>query len=394
MLKKRLMTPGPTPVPEATLSELAQPVFHHRTPEFRQLFGKVLDELKYVFQTTWDTLVLTSSGTGAMEAAVVNTLAPGAEAMVLDAGRFAHRWAEICQAYGVTVITLDVPWGEAVDPDAVARKLEEHPQVEAVLGTLCETSTGVAHDVEAIGRVVAETGALFAVDGISGAGAIPCRTEAWNLDLLAVGSQKALMLPPGLAFLSVSPKAWSKIERTESRSFYFDLMTARAKLAGPDTPFTPAHTLIRALAASLARIRAEGIEAVWERTRTLGQACRAGVQAMGLELFAARPADGLTAITMPEGLDGEVVRKRLQDRFGVTVAGGQQHLKGKILRIAHMGYLDALDVVGVLAALEIVLHEMGQPVQLGQAVAAAQRVLAEDENQARVDRHRRVTAAR
>jgi aspartate aminotransferase-like enzyme len=356
------------------------------------MFSQVLDDLRYVFQTSWSPIVLTSSGTGAMEAAVVNSLAPGAQALVLDAGRFAHRWAEICQTYGVEVIALDVPWGQAVDPEAVAELLEKNPKVEAVLGTLSETSTGVDHDVEAIGRVVAETEALLVVDGISGVGATPCRTEAWGIDLLAVGSQKALMLPPGLAFLSVSPKAWRKIEGTETRSFYFDLLKARAKLDVPDTPFTPAHTLIRALGVSLAQIRAEGIEAVWQRTGTLGRACRAGVQAMGLDVFAARPAAGVTAVTIPAELDAEVVRKRLLERFGVTIAGGQQQLKGKIVRIAHMGYLDALDLVGVLAAMELVLDELGHAVELGAAVAAAQRVLAEDKPGATVATHKHAAA--
>jgi len=246
--------------------------------------------------------------------------------------------------------------------------------------------------VEALGRVVAGSETLLVVDGISGVGATPCRTEQWGIDLLVVGSQKALMLPPGLAFLSVSPKAWEKIEKTETRSFYFDLAKARAKLEVPDTPFTPAQTMIRALAESLAQILAEGIEAVWRRTSTLGRACRAGVQAMGLELFAARPAAGLTAVTIPADVGAETVRKGLRDRFGVTIAGGQQHLKGKIVRIAHMGYLDALDLFGVLAALELVLYDLGHPLELGKAVAAAERVLAEENRCTTVATHANAAA--
>lgn len=376
MPKQRLMTPGPTPVPEETLLQLAQPVFHHRTPEFQQLLARVLEDLKYVFQTSNDCVVLASSGTGAMEAAVVNPLRSGARALVLDAGRFAHRWAEICRAFGIEVVSLEVPWGEAIEPAKVEKALSKHRKVEAVLGTLSETSTGVAHDVEGVGRVVAQTDALFVVDGISGVGAVPCRTDEWGIDLLAVGSQKALMMPPGLAFLAVSPKAWKKIEHNDPPAHYFGLLKAREKLAVPDTPFTPAHTLIRALSVSLEAIRREGIENTWRRTQLMGEACRAGVQAMGLKLFAARPAAGLTAVSLPEGIDGRVLRDRLRHRFGVTVAGGQAQLRGKIIRIAHMGHIDELDVLGTLAALELVLDELGHRVELGRAVAAAQRVLA------------------
>jgi aspartate aminotransferase-like enzyme len=373
--KYRLFTPGPTPVPDQMLLELARPVQYHRSPESRAIFGEVLDGLRHVLQTSGDVLVLTSSGTGAMEAAVVNTLRPGATALVLEAGRFAQRWSEICRAHGAEVVTLDLPWGQAVEPEAVAAKLRETPNVEVVFGTLCETSTGAAHDVEGIAAVVRESDALFAVDGISGAGAVECRTEAWGIDLLVTGSQKALMLPPGLAFAALSDAAWARIEQVAPRAYYFDLRRYREKLSIPDTPFTPAHTLIRALAVALRQIRETGIEQIWARTARLAAACRAGVAAMRLEVFATRPAPALTAVRVPEGIDGVELLRRLKERFNVVPAGGQDRLKGKIFRIAHMGAIDELDLLSALAAIEMVLHEFGHPVDLGAAVAAAERAL-------------------
>jgi serine---pyruvate transaminase len=246
MRKPRLMTPGPAMVPEDVLLELARPVIHHRSNEAKQVVTEVLAGLKEVFQTKNDVLILTASGTGAMEAAVVNAVPPGGKALVLSAGYFGARWANICKAFGINAVVLETEWGQAVDPDQVTEALRQHPDTAAVLGTLSETSTGTGHPVEAIGRIVADTPALFAVDGISGVGAMECRTDQWGIDLLCVGSQKALMLPPGLAFVSVSPKAWAKIDRFDSHSYYFNLKAARKKIKESDTPYTPAHTLILA----------------------------------------------------------------------------------------------------------------------------------------------------
>ena len=378
MPKKRLMTPGPTQVPETALLTLARQITHHRTPEFVRLFGEVLEGLKYVFQTSGDVIVLSSSGTGAMEAAVVNLVPRGGKAIVLDAGRFAQRWGEIAQAFGIEVVRHVVPWGEAVDPGDVERLLRQHPDAVAVFGTLMESSTGVGHDVEAIGEVIAPTNALWVVDGISGAGVMECRTEAWGIDVLVVGSQKALMLPPGLSFLAVGPAAWKQMEKVEPQAFYFDLKQHRKKIVeGPDTPWTPAHTLIAALAENLKQIRAEGIEAIWQRARVLSRATRAGIEALGLKVFAARPAEGLTSVCLPDDVDGGALVKRLESRFGIKVAGGQAHLKGKIFRIAHMGIIDELDILSTLAAIELVLDELGRRVEFGSSVAAASSVLAE-----------------
>src|SRR3954452_23232698 len=254
MQKPRLMTPGPAPVLEDVLLELARPVIHHRSAEAKKVIIEVLEGLKEVFQTKNDVLILTSSGTGAMEAAAVNTVPPGGKALVLSAGYFSARWAAICKANGINAVSLDTEWGQPVDPSQVANALKQHPDTVCVMGTLSETSTGTGHLIEEIGRIVAESPAVFAVDGISGVGAMECRTDAWGIDLLCAGSQKALMLPPGLAFVSVSPKAWAKIDAFDAPSFYFNLKSARKKMAEFDTPFTPAHTLILALRTSLRRI--------------------------------------------------------------------------------------------------------------------------------------------
>ncbi len=374
MRKPRLMTPGPAPVPEEVLLELARPVIHHRSAEAKVVMTEVTAGLKDVFRTKNDVMILTASGTGAMEAAVVNTVPPGGKAIVLNAGYFSNRWVSVCKAYGINAVSLDTEWGHPVDPEQVANALKLHPDAACVMGTLSETSTGTGHPVEAIGKIVAGTDAVFAVDGISGIGAMECQTDAWGVDILCVGSQKALMLPPGLAFISVSEKAWAKIDAFESRSFYFNLKMARKKAKEFDTPFTPAHTLILALRASLRMILAEGIENVWERHRRMSEGCQEGIKALGLELFSARPAEGLTAFRVPAGLKDSDIRNGLVKKFGITTVGGQDKLKGHIIRIGHMGYTDELDVISGLAALEMVLSDLGFEVEPGQAVTAAQRV--------------------
>jgi len=374
--KQRLMTPGPTQVPEPSLLAMARQVPHHRTAEFRQLLAEVRDALKYVFQTQNDVLILASSGTGAMEAAVANLVPQGGKAIVLESGKFSERWTELCTTFGGQVIRHQVPWGEPFDPHDVARLLEQHPDAVAVFTTLMETSTGVGHDIEAIGRVVGPSKALLVVDGISGVGVMPCRTDLWQIDVLVVGGQKALMVPPGLAFLTVSAAAWRQIESFQRPVFYFDLLAYRKAMQKPDTPFTPATALIVALAENLRVMASEGIEAIWARGELLSQATRAGVAALGLSVFPARPAAGMTAACLPEGIDGNAFTKRLHSRFGVRVAGGQGPLKGKIVRIAHLGIIDELDILATLAAIELVLVEMGGNVKLGTGVGAASRVFA------------------
>jgi aspartate aminotransferase-like enzyme len=369
------MTPGPSTVPEDVLLELARPVIHHRSSEAVAVVAEVVEGLQYVFQTRNDVLILASSGTGSMEAAVVNTVPSGSKAIVLDAGWFASRWGVLCRTFGADPIVVPTEWGRAVDPEAVANALKAHPDAVAVFGTLSETSTGTGHPVEAIGKIVAESKAIFVVDGISGVGAMECRTDDWGIDVLCVGSQKALMLPPGLAFLAVSPKAWDRIEAIDSPSYYFNLKLARKSMKDFATPFTPAHTLIGALKVALGRIKAEGIEAVWERHRRMSRSCRAGVEALGLELFSSSPAEGMTVFRVPAGLKDSAIRAGLSERFGITTIGGQDRLKGQIIRVGHMGYMDELDVVAGLAALEMVLNDLGFKVEPGSAVSAAQRML-------------------
>jgi len=377
-MKFRLLTPGPSPVPEETLLELARTVPYHRTAEFRQTLAEVTEDLKYVFRTQNSVLTLTSSGTGGMEAAVANVLPPGSKALCLISGRFGERWRNLCKAFGVEPVAVTVPYGQAVTPDQLKKALAEHPDAKAVLATFSETSTGVANDIEAYGKLVAPTPALLIIDTISGLGVMPCETDAWHIDINVTGSQKALMLPPGLAFVSVSDKAWKAIEaNTQKRVFYFDLLKAKNVLAKDgDTPFTPAHTLIRALRHSLKRIRAEGIENIWKRHARLANAARAGVKGMGLELLAERPADGLTVAKMPAGIDSSVVLSKMEKQYGLKLANGQDTLKGKVVRLAHMGYIDQFEVLAGLAGLELVLLEMGVPLKPGSGLTAAQQSLA------------------
>ena len=377
-MKPRLLTPGPTPVPEETLLELAKPVTFHRSPEFRAVLAEVVENLKYVFQTKNTVLVLTASGTGGMESAVTGCVAPGEKAILLISGRWGERWRGICKAFGINIIPVEVPYGEAVRPEQLEKALAQNPDAAAVFATFSETSTGVRNDIEAFGKIIAKTPAVFIVDTISGLGVMECRTDAWHIDVNVTGSQKALMLPPGLAYVAVSDKAWAKIEKnTATRSFYLDLKRYKAKIVENDTPYTPANTLIKAQRVSLKRLRTEGIENVWARHARVAAACRAGVQALGLELFAKQPADGLTVITVPSGVDGNRVLSKLEKQFGLKLANGQDTLKGKIWRLAHMGYIDQFEVLAALAGLELVLLEEGYGVEPGAGVAAFQRSLAE-----------------
>ena len=369
-MKPRLFTPGPTPVPEETLLELARPVTYHRSPEAKAILAEVSEDLKYVFQTANPVFTITASGTGGMEAAVSNTLAAGEKAVLCTAGRWGERWRGILKAFGANVVAVEVPYGKPVTPEMVSQALAANPDAKAVFATLSETSTGVGHDIAAFGKLVAKTDALFVVDGISGLGAMECRADAWGIDVCVTGSQKALMLPPGLAFVSVSAKAWKKIDATPVRNFYFDLRRYRKSLAESDTPFTPANTMIRAQRASLKRIRAEGIENLWARHAKIAAACRAGVKAMGLEVFAERPNNALTVITVPAGIDGSATLKKLEKQYGYKLADGQDSMKGKIWRLSHMGYTDAFEVLGALSAIELVLLDSGFKLEAGAGVAA------------------------
>jgi aspartate aminotransferase-like enzyme len=373
MKKTLLLTPGPTPVPEDVLAAMARPVIHHRHEPFRAVLERVKEDLKYLFQTKNDVLILASTGTGAMEGAVSNLLSQGDKAIVIQGGKFGERWTEICRAYGVQVIPIDVEWGRAVDPSMVEAVLAQAPDARAVFLQASETSTGVRHPVREIAAMVAgREHTLTVVDAITGLGVFDIQTDAWNLDVVVAGSQKALMLPPGLAFACLSEKAWRSVERSSLPRFYFDFAKERDNLKKNQTAYTSAVSLVQGLQVSLERIKTEGLEDLFARIETLAAATRAGVKALGLELLAPEsPSSACTAIKIPDGIDGAKIPAMIRERYGVAVAGGQAHLKGKIVRISHMGYVSNYDILSGLAALEFTLRDLGYPVETGASVRAA-----------------------
>jgi aspartate aminotransferase-like enzyme len=375
MKKTYLLTPGPTPLPPQVCEAMARPIIHHRTPQFQAVLKEVTEGLKYVFQTKNDVFIFASSGTGAMEAAVANLLSPADTVITVQGGKFGERWTEICQAYGINTEIIDVEWGKAVQPAEIEKRLKANPKIKAVFTTLCETSTGVVNDIEAIGKALKDTEAVLVVDAISGLGAIPLLTDVWSVDIVVSGSQKGLMLPPGLAFISVSSKAWDKINASKCPKYYFNLKEAKKALDKTDTPFTPAISLVIALNESLKMMRQDGIENIFNRHRKMAEATRHAIEALGLELFApTAPSDVVTAVKVPQGVDGEKLVKTMRDTYGVTIAGGQAELKGKVFRIAHMGYIEEFDIIACIACLEKVLHQMGYKFNLGQGLKAAQEI--------------------
>ena len=377
----RMLTPGPTPVPEAALSRLSRQVRHHRTPDFTAILQRVLANLQAVFKTTHPIASLQGSGTAAMEACVANIIQPGDKALVLYSGKFAQRWAELVERFGGTAIRYTVPWGELFDPSEVAHYLAENPEIKAVYGTLVETSTGVEHNIEGIGAIVRNTPALFVVDGISGAGAVPCKVDEWGIDLLAVGSQKALMTPPGLAFVAVSPKAIGVMEHTEHRkTFYLDLLPYLNWNKTQGAPFTPARSLVEALDASLQIILEEGIENVWESNFRKAEMVRAAVQAWGqaipgFHIVAKRSADALTVIHVPDTIEVKPLLAQLESEFGIKLAAAQGDWKGKAFRISNMGMVDTTDILAVVSALDYFLSRQTSQDLYGIGSAAAQKRL-------------------
>ena len=370
MKKEYLYTPGPVTVPQEVLLKLAEPMYHHRTPRFREMFAEVTQKLKTVFRTENDLLTFTSSGTGAMEASFVNFLSPGDKVITINCGKFGERWTNLANAYGVEFEEITLEWGTAPNPDVIAKLLADDPSIKAVYTELTETSTGTVYDIEAIGKVVAATDAILVVDAVSGIGADDIHVDAWNVDICVAGSQKAFMIPPGLAFMSISEKAWKLAETSKLPKFYFDVKKAKKSIANNDTPFTPAHTLIGALNVSLSMIIDEGVDAVIARHKKLADAVRAGALALGLTLYSSSPSNALTAIVF-DGIDAEQLRKHLK-ADGISVAGGQNEAKGKIIRVAMMGYANEADVMNALSVLERALKKMGVEIQPGISLAAAQ----------------------
>lgn len=377
MLKRYLLAPGPTPVPPEVLLAMARPMIHHRAPEFDPIFQEVRDGLKWLFQTRNDVLVLASSGTGGMEGAVSNFLSPGDKALVINGGKFGERWGKLCKTFGAQVTEIKVEWGHSVDPKQVADALKKDPAIKAVYVQASETSTAVTHDVKALGQIVKgypET--ILVVDAITALGVFDLKTDEWGLDVVITGSQKALMLPPGLAFVSVSDKAWQLADKAKNTSFYFNFKRERDNQQKNQTAFTPAVSMILGLQEVLKILKAEGLENVFARQAQMALALREGAKAAGMDIFAkGTPSDAVTAINAPAGVDGQAIYKNLRVQYGITAAGGQDHLKGKIFRISHMGYLDRFDVIVALAATEMVLKGLGHPVKLGSGVAKAQEIL-------------------
>ncbi|SDZ09622.1 alanine--glyoxylate aminotransferase family protein [Thermoactinomyces sp. DSM 45892] len=375
--KFHLRIPGPTPIPSRVQQAMNQPIFGHRSQEATQLIRECSQLLKPIFGTQQDPLMFTSSGTSTLEAAVINTLSPGDEALVIVTGSFGDRFAKIVERYGFTLHRLDIEWGKSCSPKQLQVALQQHPKTKAVFVTYCETSTGVLNPVQELSQVVhTHSEALFIVDGVSCIGAVPCQMDDWELDIVVTGSQKALMLPPGLAFIAVSSRAWRQIEQNQTPSFYLNLLQYRNSLSQSTTPYTPAVSLLLGLREALCMLEEEGLEQVFQRHELLMSMCRAGVQSMGLTLMASNQDASPTVTSIYGGAEAwssEGVRKHLK-QLRVLVAGGQQHLKGQIFRIGHMGYCDSLDMLTTLSALEIALIQAGVPISLGSGVKAAQEV--------------------
>jgi len=369
--EERLFTPGPTQIPQRILRAVSQPLIHHRSEEFKELFREIREKLKYPFQTRNDILIWASSGTGAMEATVSNLFSPGERVLVIEGGKFGRRWVKISKAFGLDVVEFRVKLGEAADPEEVGRVVAKEKGIVGVLATLCETSTGVVEDIQGLGRALKGSAALLIVDAVSGLAVDELRSDEWGVDVVVSASQKGLMLPPGLAFLSLSPRAWERAEKSSSPRFYWDLREYREFAQRGLTPYTPAISLLFGLKEVLSMIEEEGVEGIWARHRRLAQATRKGIEALGLELFSHCPSNGVTAVRIPSGLDGDKLLGILRSDFGVVLAHGQEELKGRIFRLAHMGWVEGGDILRVMGALELALRELDFGISVGKGTGAA-----------------------
>jgi aspartate aminotransferase-like enzyme len=371
--KRYLMTPGPTPVPPQVLAAMAQPIVHHRSPDFKPTYKQCLERLKEIYRTDGDVLLYTASGTAGLESVVANLTSPGDRIVVVSAGYFGERWAQIAESYGCDVDHIRYEWGEAPSADDLAARLGELGGASVVLVTQSETSTGVVADVRALAAAAKEAGALVGVDAISSLGAIPCETDEWGLDSVVSGSQKALMSPPGLMTVSVSNAAWKAREGATAPRFYLDWERTQKAQEQLDAAFTPAVSIVVALNVALGLILERGLETAFDEHVRLGRACREGVKAMGLELFS--PDDDssavVTTVRVPETIDGTQLLLDLRDRFGITLAPGQGPLKGKVFRVGHLGYYDVFDITTALAGIELALGEAGADIERGVAVTRA-----------------------
>ncbi len=380
MDKYYLLAPGPTPIPPEILLRMAEPIVHHRAPAYEKILQEVREGLKYLFQTKKEVLIFASSGTGAMEGAVTNTLCAGDKAIVVEGGKFGERWANICKAYGVKSLILPVEWGQAIEPALIAQALQEDPSIKAVFTQATETSTGVLYPIKEIAEIVSRyPGTIMVVDGISHLGAVELPMDEWKLDIVVAGSQKAMMLPPGLAFAALSDKAWEFVGKSTLPKYYFDFKKELKNLTQNQSAYTPAVSLVMGLAESLRKIKEEGLENIFARHAKLAKATREAMLALGLRLYAPQAySNALTAAVAPAGVDGQKVVKILRDKHNLTIAGGQDQAKGKIFRIAHMGYVDKSDIIMAVAAVEMTLKELGYAVEMGKGVRAAMEVLIRD----------------
>jgi aspartate aminotransferase-like enzyme len=375
------MTPGPTPVPAEVLLAQGSPIVYHRGPGFGAVLREVTEGLKWALDTSNDVLTFTASGSGGMESAVANCFSPGDRVLVVSVGNFGQRFKKICEAFGLDVKYLEYEWGKTAKAEDIRANLE--PDIKGVLIQHSETSTGVVNDIEAIGEAVRDHPALFIVDTISGVAGAPIKVDAWGIDVAIGGSQKALMASPGIAFISVSPKAWEANRVATCPRFYWDWPAVKKSYesADPETPYTPAVHLYAGLAAALRLLREEGLENAYARHALLSRATKAGVRALGLELFGedADRAVCVTAVRCPDGIDGGTLTALIRRKYGIIFAPGQDKLKGKIFRIGHIGYLTPAEILQALAVLELALDELGYPVKRGDAVAAAEEVFAQAE---------------
>jgi aspartate aminotransferase-like enzyme len=375
--KQRLLTPGPTPLYPPALHAMMASDLHHRTEDFRNIYKSAVTGLKEVMGTAYDVVPFVASGSGAMEAAVTNLFRKGDKAIVCSAGKFGERWADIVKAYGLNAVVLKKEYGEVVSPREVAEALAANPDARGVFVQASETSTGAMHDVRAMGEMVAKTEAIFVIDAITGLGTMPLDIHNWGLDVVIGGSQKAFMIPPGMAFLSVSPKAWAFAETSDLPHFYFNLKKEAKNAAAGESSWTPNTSLVLALAEALKYIQSIGMDKLIDNAALLAKATRAAAARLGLEPFTAHPGNSVTAIKAPAGMDSGVIVKGFKQRFGAIIANGQGSMKGQIFRIAHLGYFDFADLFAVIGALEIILASNGYPVKFGSGVAAVQETYAQ-----------------
>ncbi len=378
MKKQYLLAPGPTPVPPDVLLAMAKPIIHHRSPDFIPIIQQVRADLKWLFQTSQEVLTIAGSGTAGMEASISNFMSPGDKIIAINGGKFGERWLKIAQAFGVVPIEVKVEWGNSVDVSVVADLLAKDPAIRGVYVQASETSTGVAHDVRKLADLTrTRENTILVVDAITALGVVNLPMEEWGIDVLITGSQKALMIPPGLAFVGVSEKAWKLQASAKCPRFYLDLKREKDNLLKDSNAWTPAVTLWIGLAESLKMMRAEGLEKIFARHARLAEATREGIRGFGLEVFAKNiPSDAVTAVVSPSGIDGQAVYKNLREQYGITAAGGQDQLKGKVFRLSHMGYADVFDVITAVSGVEMVLTRLGYKGKpLGSGVAQAQSVL-------------------